>query len=68
MPISKIAHKGKEIMFCDFKDMKDKQAIFDQLDEMAETFKKTSGHLLVLTDVRGTKNDPEIVDKTKRFR
>ncbi|WP_425390937.1 hypothetical protein [Ekhidna sp.] len=67
MPINKITHKGKEIMFCDFKDMKNKQAIFDQLDEMANTFKQTKGNLLVLTDVRGTKNDPEIVDKTKRL-
>ncbi|WP_421764991.1 hypothetical protein [Ekhidna sp.] len=67
MPISFIEHQGKKIIFCDFKEMKDKQQIFDQLDEMAETFKQSGGNLLVLTDVRGTKNDPEIVDKTKRL-
>lgn len=67
MPVSFIQYKGEEIIFCDFKEMKDKQQIFDQLDEMADIFKQSGGDLLVLTDVRGTKNDPEIVDKTKKL-
>ncbi len=67
MPISFIEHKNKEIIFCDFKDMKDKQVIFDQLEEMSRIFKESNGELLVLTDVRGTKNDPEIVEKTKYY-
>ena len=67
MPISYIEYKGKEIIFCDFKDMKDKSNIFSQLASMAVEFKKSNGDLLVLTDVRGTHNDPEVVEKTKYY-
>lgn len=67
MPISYITHKGKEIIFCDFKDMKNKSEIFAQLEVMSVEFKKSKGDLLVLTDVRGAHNDPEVVEKTKAY-
>jgi len=67
MPVSYIEYKGKKILYCDFRDLKDKKSVLDNLELMVKFYQEGDGKILTLADVRGTYTDPEITDKIKYY-
>ncbi len=67
MPISYITYKGKKILHADFKDLKDKDAVLENLERMKEHYLEAEDKILLLADLRGTFSNPEIMDKLKYY-
>lgn len=66
MPVSYISHKGRNILHVDFKDIKDKRIVLENLDLMVAAYKESTEDIYLLLDVRGTFTDPEVMDKLKQ--
>jgi 23S rRNA A2030 N6-methylase RlmJ len=61
-------HRGMEIIFGDFHNMTDPQAIVNGLDEVQETIKqKSRKYLLLLYDVSGTRFNSDVAIKVKEL-
>lgn len=67
MPVSYITYKGKQILYCDFRDMKAKQEVLTNLELMVKFYVEADKKILTLADVRGTYTDPEITEKIKYY-
>ena len=67
MPVSYIEHKGKKLLHVDFKDMKEKQIVLENIELMVKFYKEATEDIYLLLDVRGTYNDPEVMDKLKNY-
>lgn len=67
MPVSYITHKGRNILHVDFKDIKDKRIVLENIEEMVKHYKTATEDIYLLLDVRGTFTDPEVMDKLKNY-
>ena len=67
MPVSYITHKGRKILHVDFKDMKSKEAVLANLEEMKKHYLEATEKIYLLLDVRGTFTDPEVMDRLKNY-
>ena len=67
MPVSYITHKDRKILHVDFKDIKDKEKVLANLEEMVKFYKSATEEIYLLFDVRGCFTDPEVMDKLKNY-
>lgn len=67
MPVSYISHKNRKILHVDFKDMKEKEKVLQNLEEMVKHYKSATEEIYLLFDVRGCFTDPEVMDKLKNY-
>ena len=67
MPVSYISHKSRKILHVDFKDIKEKEKVLKNLEEMVKFYKSATEEIYLLLDVRGTFTDPEVMDKLKNY-
>lgn len=67
MPVSYITHKGRKILYVNFKDIKSKEVVMTNLDEMKKYYLESREKIFLLLDVRGTFTDPEVMDKLKHY-
>ncbi len=67
MPVSYVTHKNRKILHVDFKDIKEKEKVLDNLEEMVKFYKSATEDIYLLLDVRGTFTDPEVMDKLKNY-
>jgi len=67
MPISYIEHKGKRILHADYRDLKDKEAVLENLELMKKFYLEADHKILLLADLRGTYSNPEVMDRLKHY-
>ncbi|WP_425392091.1 STAS/SEC14 domain-containing protein [Ekhidna sp.] len=67
MPVSYITHKGRKILYVNFKDMKSKEVVLANLEDMKKHYVEASDKIYLLLDVRGTFTDPEVMDRLKHY-
>ncbi|MEQ6165876.1 hypothetical protein AAOE16_01675 [Ekhidna sp. MALMAid0563] len=67
MPVSYITHKGRKILYVNFKDIKSKEAVLANLEEMKKFYLEATEKIYLLLDVRGTFTDPEVMDRLKNY-
>ena len=67
MPVSYITHNGRKILYVNFKDMKTKDKVMDNIEEMKKFYVEATEDIYLLLDVRGTYNDPEVMDRLKTY-
>ena len=67
MPVSYITHNNRKILHVDFKDIKDKETVLNNLEDMVKFYKSATEDIYLLLDVRGTFTDPEVMDKLKNY-
>ena len=67
MPVSYITHKGRKILYVNFKDIKSKETVMTNIEEMKKFYLEATEQIYLLLDVRGTFTDPEVMDKLKHY-
>ncbi len=67
MPVSYITHQGRKILHVDFKDIKTKETVMENIDLMAKLYEESTEKIYLLLDVRGTFTDPDVMDKLKHY-
>lgn len=67
MPVSYIIHKNRKILYVNFKDIKTKAIVLENIELMAKFYRESNEKIYLLFDVRGTFTDPEIMDKLKNY-
>lgn len=67
MPVSYIDHKGRKILYVNFKDIKNKATVLETIEEMVKFYQEATSDIYLLLDVRGTFTDPEVMDKLKYY-
>ena len=67
MPVSYITHRGRKILYVNFKDMKTKDIVMNNIEEMKKFYVEATEDIYLLLDVRGTYNDPEVMDRLKTY-
>ncbi len=67
MPVSYINHHGRKILHVNFKDIKTKETVMQDIDLMAKFYEESTEKIYLLLDVRGTFTDPDVMDKLKHY-
>ena len=67
MPVSYITHNGRKILHVNFKDIKSKDAVMSNLEDMKKHYIEATDKIYLLLDVRGTFTDPEVMDTLKHY-
>lgn len=67
MPISHINHKGKDILFADYSECKNKDEMVSLIHDVAKEAKSTIGKVLFLYDFSGVKGSPEFNAASKQL-
>ena len=67
MPVSYINHKARKILHVDFQNIKVKDNVLQNLEEMVKFYNEANDKIYLLLDVRGTFTDPEVMDKLKHY-
>jgi len=67
MPVSYIEHKGRKILYVNFKDIKSKETVMENLEDMKKHYLEATESIYLLFDVRGTFTDPDVMDRLKSY-
>ena len=69
MPISFITHKGKEILYCDFRNLNTDEKLIENLELVVKFLRESpeTSSFLVLTDYRGSNVGSDFMESAKKY-
>ena len=67
MPVSTFIHKGREILYVDFSNLKKKEPVMETLNDWVKAYQDSTKEIYLLLDVREAFNDPEVIAEAAKM-